>query len=362
MFCSRIELDHFRNHQEMTFHWAPGVNLLSGPNGAGKTNAIDAIHYLCMSRSFVTASDQFVAHHGRTAFSLRGVFGGDIRSEFTLSCTYARGDGKTFFVNDSPLDRLADLIGRVPVVVLSPEDRKLTGEGPDERRSFIDALISQASSSYLHDLMEYRRVVRQRNRILIAWALHRTPIGASLDAWDDALVRTGTRILTKRKTILAEFESYMAAEYEFMAGVGHHPTFKYKSSVEDEADFTEKLAAIRPKEMERGMTLIGPHRDDLVFYLDGIELRRFGSQGQHRLFAFALKLAQRRFYAEQLEDQPIFLLDDVFGDLDPGKIATLLRMLDEQNGQAFITAANPQPLTNVLDFDGRHRHFTFHAK
>ncbi len=343
----------------MSLDWAPGVNLLSGPNGAGKTNAIDAIHYLCMSRSFVTASDQFVSQHGHHAFSLNGVFGGSIRKEFSLSCTYARGEGKTFFVNGSPLDRLADLIGRVPVVVLSPEDRKLTGEGPDERRSFIDALISQANAGYLQDLMEYRRVVRQRNRILISWALHRNPIGNSLDAWDDALIRTGTRIIAKRKQILSEFEAYMAQEYEFMAGVGHHPTFRYRTSVEDEADFKAKLSASRTKEMERGTTLLGPHRDDLIFYLDGIELRRFGSQGQHRLFAFALKLAQRRFYAEHLEDQPIFLLDDVFGDLDPSKIRTLLTMLDEQNGQTFITAANPQPLTNVLDFNGRHRHFTF---
>lgn len=362
MFCTRIELDHFRNHTDLSLDWAPGVNLLSGPNGAGKTNAIDAVHYLCMSRSFVTASDQFVSHHDRSSFSLKGSFGGSIRDAFTLSCTYSRGEGKTFFVNDSPLDRLADLIGRVPVVVLSPEDRKLTGEGPEERRTFIDALISQASSTYLQDLMEYRRVVRQRNRILIAYALHRKPVGELLDAWDDALVRTGSRIIAKRRQVLAEFETFMAEEYAFMAGVGHVPTFRYKTSAEDEADFRAKLADMRAKEMERGMTLMGPHRDDLVFYLDGIELRRFGSQGQHRLFAFALKLAQRRFYTERLDDQPIFLLDDVFGDLDPKKIATLLKMLDEQQGQTFITAANPDPLLNVLDFNGRHHHFTFHAQ
>lgn len=362
MFCSRLSLDHFRNHRSLSLEWAPGVNLLSGPNGAGKTNCVDAIHYLCMSRSFVATSDQFVPTHESGTFTIEADFGGDIRAPFTVACRYRRTEGKAFTVNGSPLERLTDLIGRVPVVVLSSEDRRLTGEGPDERRRFIDSLISQVSPAYLQDLVDYRRILRQRNRILLAYAMHRTPVGDSLDAWDDAMARVAWRILAKRHEILADFAADLAHEYAFMAGVGHQPSFVYKGPADNEPALRERMRAARPKELERGMTLVGPHRDDLVFLLDGMDLRRYGSQGQHRLFAFALKLAQRKFYRDRLDDQPIFLLDDVFGDLDPSKITTLLALLDEQNGQTFITAANPDPLTKVLAFDGRHRHIAFHAE
>lgn len=361
MRCVRLTLDRFRNHRHLELDWAPGVNLLSGPNGAGKTNSVDAIHYLCMSRSFVTASDQFVPMHESGGFGIEATFEGDIRSSFRVACTYRHKEGKRFSVNGSPLDRLADLIGRVPVVVLSPEDRKLTGEGPDERRRFIDTLISQVSATYLQDLLDYRRILRQRNRILLAWVLHRTPPGAALDAWDDAFVRVAWRIILKRREVLGQFATDLVHEYTFMAGVGHVPSFVYKAAAETEDALRERLAAARPKELERGNTLVGPHRDDLIFLLDGIDLRRFGSQGQHRLYAFALKLAQRKFYRDRLDDQPIFILDDVFGDLDPGKIQTLLTLLDEQNGQTFITAANPDPLTDRLVFSGRHRHIPFHV-
>ncbi len=358
MFCRRTELDRFRNHRDSVMEWVPGVNLLSGPNGAGKTNLVDAIHYLCMSRSFVAASDQFVAMHGAGQFALSGVFGGAIRADFSLSCTWVRGEGKTFFVNGSPLDRLTDLIGRVPVVVLSPEDRALTGEGPEYRRSFIDGLISQTSAAYLADLVEYRRVLRQRNRLLMQAALQHRPPAPELDAWNDLFARSAARIVAKRNAVLDTFRRLLAEEYAFMAGVGHEPDFTYRTNASDEpAENLARLEAGRDRERERGQTLIGPHRDDLLFTLDGIELRRYGSQGQHRLFAFALKLAQRRYFTDILEDQPIFLLDDVFGDLDPGKTRTLLEMLDAQSGQTFITAANPDPLTSVLDFTGNHRHF-----
>jgi DNA replication and repair protein RecF len=149
MRITQLSLTNFRNHTKKRVTWAPRLNVITGPNGSGKTNLIDAIHYLCMTRSFVSSSDQYVVSEGEKFFMIEGDFEGEIRSSFKVGCSYSRGEGKRIFINNSPLNRLSDLIGMVPVVVLSPEDQKLTYDGPSERRRFIDGFISQISPAYL---------------------------------------------------------------------------------------------------------------------------------------------------------------------------------------------------------------------
>ncbi|MCC5926503.1 MAG: DNA replication/repair protein RecF [Bacteroidetes bacterium] len=368
MLITRLSLTGFRNHVDTAVAWSPRLNIITGPNGAGKTNLIDAIHYLCMSRSFVAATDQYVVTTGEKMFSVEGTFEGAIRSKaFTVRCSYSRGDGKKIFVNDSPLDRLSDLIGRVPVVVLSPDDKKLTSEGPAERRSFLDAFIAQLSSAYLRDLMDYRRVLKQRNALLGEYRMSRDTMKSMIEPWDMQLVAAGSRIVHTRAVTLDRYASYLEQGYETIAGIGHKPAFEYKSNVDGYSNIrinksnesSDLLTRIQEtyarlleesfdKDRERQQTSVGPHRDDIVFYLNELELRKFGSQGQHRLFALALKLAQRSYYADELGDLPIFLLDDVFGDLDPGKTSVLLEMLLAQTGQVFITAANRNLFTDFF--------------
>ena len=198
MKINSIKLQFFRNHEKTEVEFAPHLNLFTGPNGSGKTNLIDAIHYLCMTRSFVASSDQYVAHHDKKYFMIEGFFEGEIRSSFKVSCSYSRGEGKKIFVNDSPLDRLSDLIGMVPVVVLSPEDRKLTSEGPAERRSFLDSMISQISPKYLRDLMKFRKIRRQRNKLLQEYHGPLSMLKTYLDPWDIQLAETGSAIILKR--------------------------------------------------------------------------------------------------------------------------------------------------------------------
>ncbi len=224
MRITRLELTNFRNHKQVEIDWASHLNVITGPNGAGKTNLIDAIHYLCMSRSFVTSSDMYVVHHDESAFRIKGSFEGMIRASFDVSCTYSRGEGKKIYVNDSPLDRLSDLIGMVPVVVLSPEDKKLTSEGPSERRSYLDSFISQLSSSYLSDLVDYRRVLKQRNRLLSDMAFHKLP-ETYLEPWNIQLVDLGARIVAKRTEILNRYAGYLQEAYKRMSGINHVPRF-----------------------------------------------------------------------------------------------------------------------------------------
>ena len=351
-----IELSNFRNHKTVQIDWARHLNVITGPNGVGKTSLIDAIHYLCMSRSFVANSDQYVLNRKASSFQIRGAFEGQIRASFIISCTFSRGEGKKIYVNDSPLERLSDLIGVVPVVVLSPDDKKLTSEGPNERRSFLDALISQISKSYLRDLIEYRKVLKQRNRLLSDYDSRYLPDDL-LEPWNIQLVETGSHIIAMRTKILNDYRTFLQDAYHKMSGIDLLPDFEYKTFCDASVDrehirgqFIQALADQAEKERELRYTVVGPHRDDLIFTLDGMELRKFGSQGQHRLFAVSLKLAQLFFFSEYLDDLPILLLDDVFGDLDPHKTEVLLDTLAKHDGQTFITAANPVPFDEHIRF------------
>ncbi|MEX0609726.1 MAG: DNA replication/repair protein RecF [Balneolaceae bacterium] len=361
---NHLELLNFRNHLSTKIDFAPHLNVISGPNGAGKTSLIDAIHFLCMSRSFVSNTDLYVVHTDESYFMIKGKFEGQIRSDFEVSCSYSRGEGKKIFVNESPLERLSDLIGMVPVVVLAPDDKKLTLEGPVERRSFIDGFISQISPAYLRDLIEYRRVRKQRNTLLQEFRGPTSVLEAYLEPWNVQLVESGSRIVAKRFEVLENFKAFLAKDYTMISGMDLTTNLEYQTFCEPstnpkeiEEQYYQQLEKVQPKEIEREQTTVGPHRDEIIFYLDDFELRRFGSQGQHRLFALSLKLAQLHYYSDELDDLPILMLDDVFGDLDLKKIGILLQALQQHKGQIFITSANPVPFEDYINFDGTNNRF-----
>ena len=361
---THTELTNFRNHLSTKVDWAPNLNVITGPNGSGKTSLIDAIHYLCMSRSFVSNTDMYVVNQDETYFMVSGHFEGQIRSEFDVACSYSRGDGKKIFVNDSPLERLSDLIGMVPVVTLTPDDKKLTLEGPAERRSFIDSFISQISPAYLRDLIEYRKVRKQRNALLQEFRGPVSVLEAYLEPWNVQLVEAGARIVAKRYEVLENLKDYLAKDYAMVSGMDLTTNLEYQTFCEPSADvkaiekeYYEQLEKVQPKEIDREYTSVGPHRDEVIFYLDDFELRRFGSQGQHRLFKLSLKLAQLHYYSDELDDLPILMLDDVFGDLDLKKTEILLDALQQHKGQIFITSANPIPFEDYVTFDGENNRF-----
>jgi len=350
MRINRLKLRNFRNHLDSEIRFAPHLNLITGQNGAGKTNVIDAIHYLCMSRSFVASSDQYVANREEKYFMIEGDFEGEIRQSFKVSCSYSRGEGKKIFVNDSPLSRLSDLIGMVPVVVMSPEDLKLTAEGPAERRSFLDSMISQISPKYLRDLMKYRHIRRQRNKLLTEFRGPRDLLINYLEPWNLQLTETGARLIAKRSEVLDRFKRYLEFQYRTISELKLKPDLHYQTIVESPGDEGDILDAFRKqlgenieKEIEREQTIIGPHRDEVVFYLDDMELRNYGSQGQHRLFSMAMKMAQLFYYSDQLDDLPIMLLDDLFGNLDQQKVSIIMETLTKHSGQTFITSAAEKP-------------------
>jgi len=214
--------------------------------------------------------------------------------------------------------------------------------------------------------MEYRKIIRQRNRLLSGYFPDSSMLIGMLEPWDHQLVTVGARIIAKRSQVLTQFAEFLEQGYAKISDIKLRPGFEYKTICKNTVDeagikqaYLDLLKENQTREIERQMTLVGPHRDDLTFYLDDMELRKFGSQGQHRLFALSLKLAELSYFSEILDDLPIFLLDDVFGDLDPSKIEVLTTMLASHPGQSFVTAANESPFDGLISFETeKNRRFT----
>lgn len=338
-----------------------------GPNGAGKTNLLEAIGYLCLGKSFLTSSDQHAVQRGCGHFAVEGVFAAEGRPDLLLRLVFVPGEGKRAFVNGAPLDRLAGLIGRVPIVILSPADYDLTAGGPSERRRFLDTVLSQSYPVYLDDLVKYRRALRQRNALLQDLRRGRSGSVTALDAWDEEIAVLGGRLMERRVGFLEGFVSSVEEAYRLLGSPGGQPGLKYAPSAGSEEGSSAEslrhaLGRSRRRSIELGRTLVGPHLDEVVFQIDGFDLRPYASQGQHRTFALAVRIAEALFFREHMDESPILLLDDVFGPLDPDRTDVVLRLLASQElGQSFVTAARREPFVGVVPFEDDD-HTLFHVE
>ncbi len=362
MQLNHLRLLTFRAHNATEVDFAPGINFIFGSNGAGKTNLLEAIHYLCLTKSFVASSDRYVLQQGAPHFEVEGQFSGTRRSELRVRLAYVPGEGKRVFVNGAPLERLSEIVGMLPVVSFSPDDQALTAEGPDERRRFLDNIISQAKAAYLEDRIQYRRTMKQRNELLSQIGRSSSPANARvLASWDAELVRLGSRVIHMRHQFLLDFATFLAEAYGRIEDVAERPTITYDTIVPLSPDTTradieqayrDELDRVADNERRRGLTLIGPHRDELVFELNGLEVRRYASQGQHRTFGMALKLAKYFYLYERLDEAPLFLLDDVFDPLDPERSEAFLTLLESDAiGQSFVTATHPKRFAEMVSLD-----------
>jgi DNA replication and repair protein RecF len=372
MTLHQLRLHAFRAHARSDFTFAPKVNLIWGANGIGKTNVLEALHYLCLTKSFLVSQDSYVLRKGSSFFEVEGQFEGVRRSALRVKLVYTQEGEKRAFVNGAPMERLSDIVGMLPIVVCAPSDQVLTAGEPEERRRFLSNILSQARPRHLDDLMRYRRVLLQRNELLRQARQRRTPIPTQvLESWNAELVLFGSRIIAARQQFLHEFSRFMEEAYARIASVAEQPTFTYETitPLEDGAEeaqiaarYADLLAGMERREKETGRTLIGPHRDELIFRLNSFEVRRYASQGQHRTFGLALKLAQYFYLYDRLEEPPILLLDDVFDNLDDRRTRVFVEMLTtDALGQSLITSARPEPFTDLVDFS-TPQHQLLHLK
>lgn len=349
MRVTRLISTNFRNLADQEAEFSPGVNLIVGENGQGKTNLLEAIHYFKLGRSFRTVRDTELIQRDALfcRWEARCVL--DVGDQETIAASVARDGSKTIKLGGKELPRLVDLVGRYPCVMFGPLDLHIVSGGPDNRRRFVDMVGGMSDPQYIRAARDYRRTLQQRNAALKA------RVGDhELNIWNERIVVAGTDLIVRRSRLvtiiekeLLEHASALAAPFSFSMHYDSElirETEAMSSAVGPEdvapglADvFAMKLGAVEHDERRRCTTLVGPHRDDVRLVLDDSDLRRYGSQGQRRLFAILLKLAELSVLEKRLGEKCVLLLDDVFSEFDHGIIARLQKLVDGSR-QVFITS------------------------
>lgn len=351
----RVTLTHFRNLATQTVACGPGVHLVSGPNGAGKTNLLDACYYLCLTRSHFAYGDASAVAHGQRWLRLEGHFARGDRSE-RIALKLQPRKGKTVERGGVAYDSLAEHIGLLPAVMISPADIELAVGGPEERRRFLDQTISQYDPRYLAALVTYHRVLRQRNALLKS-VDHPLELDLSLLVGYDRQLLAPAQVVHEARTAFAKtLEPHFRELYAAICGGVETPGIAYRSKLA-ERPYAELLMQTRDRDLALARTNAGPHRDELELLLEGEGLRRYASQGQLKTFVLALRLAQARLLRRERDATPIVLLDDLFDRLDPSRVQHLIDVLTREDyAQVFITDTHAARL-EALRVDGAEAHY-----
>lgn len=355
MRIESISLLNYRNLREVNVSFSPKVNCLIGSNGMGKTNLLDAVYYLSFCKSSVTVNDSQNIFHEEPFFMIQGNYMTDSGINEEISCGMKRGEKKQFKRNKKSYDRLSDHIGTVPLVMVSPADNVLIAGGSEERRRFVDMVISQYDSEYLNALIRYNRVLQQRNVMLRSDVM---PDAEMFSLIEEMMVAEAMSIHQGRKQFVEELVPVFSRFHTIITGGNEEVALLYRSHMNDN-DLRELLAASRADDRSLGYTSKGVHRDELVMKLGGYPIRKEGSQGQNKSFLVALKLAQYDFLLRKGGETPILLLDDIFDKLDSNRVEQIVNLVSGDGfGQIFITDVNREHTDSILEkIDGAYRLF-----
>jgi len=336
MWLKNITLLNFKNYSDANISFSKTVNAFVGNNGAGKTNLLDAIHYLCLCKGYFNPIDSQQIKTAEDLFLIQGDFDRKEKNE-KITCGVKRNQKKQFKRNKKEYDKLASHIGLFPLVMISPYDTNLIMEGSEERRKFMDNVISQTDGSYLDELIFYNRHLQNRNALLKQMAITRSYDPSLLEIYNDQLVASGNKIYAKRQQFMMEFIPLFDEYYRFLTEDKEEVNLQYQSQLADDS-FEQLLLRSIEKDKVLERTTTGIHKDELVFTIRTTPLKKFGSQGQQKSFLIALKLAQYAYLQRYKGFKPLLLLDDIFDKLDEFRMQKLMEMVSHDDfGQIFIT-------------------------
>jgi len=344
MQLQSIELHHYRNYDSLQLRIGAGVNIFIGPNAQGKTNLLEAIHVLALTKSHRTSKDrELIAWNGQTAViraELERKYG-QMKLELQLS-----PQGKKAKLNGLEQRKLSGFVGSLNVVLFAPEDLDIVKGAPGVRRRFMDMEIGQVHPGYLHDHQQYQKILQQRNNYLKQTDLSRSQADL-LAVWNEQLATYGVKMMQRRKNFIYHLQQWAEKIHSGITAGTEQLEVMYKPSFGQDANHAEdatslfqqfmiKLTQYKEQEFRRGMTMVGPHRDDLAFAINGKDVQSFGSQGQQRTAALSLKLAELELMREEIGEYPILLLDDVLSELDQKRQTQLIETF-QSRVQTFIT-------------------------
>lgn len=347
MFLKRISLHNYKNFSEIDFELDSKINCFVGKNGIGKTNILDAIYHLANGKSYFNPLAVQNIKHGEDFFVVDGEFEKNGRTEQIL-CSLKKGQKKILKRNGKVYEKFSDHIGSIPLVIISPADSDLIIEGSETRRKFIDTVISQLDSSYLQQLIQYQKIISQRNALLKFFALNHVFENDTLSIYNEQLNTLGEFIFEKRKKFLIDFIPIFNNYHREITNSAETVQLVYQSNL-FEKDTLTLLEENISKDRALHYTSVGVHKDDLSFEIDNYPIKKFGSQGQQKSFLIALKLAQFDFVKKQSGEKPILLFDDIFDKLDEFRVSKIIEMVNkEEFGQLFISDTHPERTENIV--------------
>ena len=356
MILEKLSLINYKNIREATLELSPKINCMIGRNGVGKTNILDAVYFLSFCHSASNPVDSALIRHDENFLMLEGIY---LPTGITISCGMKHGSKKHFRRNKKEYRRLSEHIGLIPLVMVSPSDTLLIDGGSEERRRLMDMVISQYDHTYMESVNRYNKALQQRNTML---KQETEPDPEVMSLWEEQMAVEGERIYQRRDAFVRELTPIFQRYYERISGNREQVAIEYISHCQ-RGPLLEVIQRDRAKDRIMGYSLHGVHRDDLVFTLGGHPIRREGSQGQHKTFVVALKLAQFDFLRRTNGgNTPILLLDDIFDKLDASRVEQIVTLVaGEEFGQIFITDTNRSHLDQILAASS-HDYKIFHVE
>lgn len=365
-----ININNLRNHLQSSFDFSNETNILVGMNGMGKTTVLEAISIAALTKSFLPTQDAMMINKDQSYYIVNCVAETNLKTNYKISLKYERGCRK--IISGTEGDNLLpkNIIGIIPIVILSPDYKSITFGSPQDRRDFIDRILAQASKKYINDILRLKKYLKQRNSLLNNAKKNNFFDKNLFDSWTEIFIKTSAEILMKRKSFINEFTPYFkeiyskitnsSEEVELIYQPDNFDSFSddivYDSAVANYKDISEKLFK---NELLRGTTLFGPQKDEIVIKINGGIAKDFASQGQHKSLLISMKFAEFNFLKNIKNETPIILLDDIFAELDSTRSELVLNMLRANKSQTFITLTNREFLRNEFFTSRNIKYFEF---